>query len=185
MTLQQPGTYRAIADFTTSGKRYVLGVDLRAPGNSSARALPPVRPTSSVDGYTVRFGSTKIMAGEEARLVFAVSRDGKAVQNLQPYLGTIGHLVALRNPDHGRSRGDVPDHRRDHHGRGRRVAAPRALAAVAAATAEAAATTNDRPACPRERARQRRPHGSPGLPALMRSRAAAPPAAPDRAQSNR
>jgi hypothetical protein len=36
---------------------------------------------------------------EESTLTLSVSRDGRPVTNLQPYLGAYGHLVALRTSD--------------------------------------------------------------------------------------
>ena len=38
-------------------------------------------------------------AGEEAQLTFRVTRGGRPVRDLQPYLGAYGHLVALHAPD--------------------------------------------------------------------------------------
>jgi hypothetical protein len=40
-----------------------------------------------------------MVAGGEASLVFDVSRNGRAVRDLEPYLGALGHLVALREGD--------------------------------------------------------------------------------------
>ena len=39
------------------------------------------------------------MAGEETALEFAVTKGGHPVEDLQPYLGADGHLVALREGD--------------------------------------------------------------------------------------
>lgn len=39
------------------------------------------------------------MAGEPTTLEFAVEKDGRPVDGLQPYLGADGHLVALREGD--------------------------------------------------------------------------------------
>jgi Cu+-exporting ATPase len=51
-----------------------------------------------VDGYTVTLsGSPK--ANEASMLMLSVSRGGKPVTDLQPYLGAYGHLVALRTSD--------------------------------------------------------------------------------------
>jgi len=99
MTLPRSGAYRAITDFTTAGKRHVLGVALRAPGTYDRQPLPAVAPTSSTDGYDVRLKDTKLIAGKEATAVFSVTRAGKPVSDLQPYLGAYGHLVALRQGD--------------------------------------------------------------------------------------
>ena len=40
-----------------------------------------------------------VMAGDEAELMFRVTRDGDEVGDLEPYLGALGHLVALREGD--------------------------------------------------------------------------------------
>jgi hypothetical protein len=53
-----------------------------------------------VDGYTVTLSGTP-KATEPSMLTLAVSRNGKPVTDLQPYLGAYGHLVALRAADLG------------------------------------------------------------------------------------
>lgn len=99
ITLPSPGRYRAIADFTTGGKRYALGSDITAPGSAKLRTLPPAAPTTTTDGYTVRLDHGPVRAGRTTALSFTVSRDGRAVTELRRYLGAYGHLVALRHPD--------------------------------------------------------------------------------------
>jgi hypothetical protein len=100
MKLAHPGRYRAIADFTTGGKRYVLGTDLVAPGTASRATLPPAATTATTDGYRVEMKRPDaIVAGEESELGFTVTRGGRAVTGLQPYLGASGHLVALHAGD--------------------------------------------------------------------------------------
>lgn len=100
MKLPQPGRYRAIADFTTGGRRYVLGTDLVAPGTSTAAPLPRPSTATSVDGYSVTLGRAVILvAGKESALRFTVARHGRPVTGLQPYLGASGHLVALHAGD--------------------------------------------------------------------------------------
>ena len=39
------------------------------------------------------------IAGQESEIVLSVSRAGQPVTDLQPYLGALGHLVALRTTD--------------------------------------------------------------------------------------
>jgi hypothetical protein len=99
LDLGRPGRYRAIADFTTGGKRYALGTNLVAPGDATAAPLPSPSATGTADGYAVRLRAGRIVAGREATLTFAVTRGGAPVAGLQPYLGAYGHLVALRRPD--------------------------------------------------------------------------------------
>jgi hypothetical protein len=93
-----PGSYRAFADFTpTGGPSTTLGVDLSAAG-----AFTPVTPTpnrvSQIDGYTVEL-TGELTPGATSPVTLTVSRDGRPVTDLQPYLGAAGHLVALRTGD--------------------------------------------------------------------------------------
>ncbi len=96
VTLLQPGTYRAIADFTTGGKRYALGVPIKVPGNAKATPLPGPSSSAKSDIYDVTITHKAISAGSEAQLTFTIGRSGKPVMALLPYLGAYGHLVALR-----------------------------------------------------------------------------------------
>lgn len=98
-TLREPGRYRALADFTTGGRRYVLGTGLTAPGAARTEPLPAAAMRARTDGYDVTLTrAATLTAGREATLRFAVTRDGRPVTGLQPYLGAYGHLVALHVP---------------------------------------------------------------------------------------
>lgn len=66
-------------------------------GNVNPTPLPPVSRTANVDGYQVTLAGDLTAAGSE--LTFNVTRDGKPVGDLQPYLGAYAHLVALRVGD--------------------------------------------------------------------------------------
>ncbi|MHB8659588.1 MAG: hypothetical protein ACYC91_16885 [Solirubrobacteraceae bacterium] len=99
LNLVNPGSYRAIADFTTARKRYALGVDLSVPGSASLASLPSPSSASAVDGYSVSLTHGAFRAGAEAQLKFTITRDGKPVTALETYLGAYGHLVALRKPN--------------------------------------------------------------------------------------
>ena len=68
-------------------------------GRFPAGALPAPAPTASTDGYDVRLERPALHAGREAALRFTVSRGGRPVREIQPYLGARGHLVALRQGD--------------------------------------------------------------------------------------
>lgn len=96
--LPKAGTYRAIADFTTGGKRYALGVPIRVPGAAPAQPLPAEAMRSSADGFHVMVMHEPLNAGSDAQLDFTFTKDGKPVTALLPYLGAYGHLVALRKP---------------------------------------------------------------------------------------
>ena len=94
LTLPDAGVYRAFADFRRDGEQHTLGVDLFVPGRFDPLELPPEASTARVDGYDV---ALREGPGDELR--FAVSRDGRPVTDLQPYLGARGHLVMLREDD--------------------------------------------------------------------------------------
>jgi hypothetical protein len=97
LTVPAAGVYRAFADFTpTGGPATTLGVDLFAPGDFRPTAHAPSR-SAVVDGYTVTLDGD-LRAGALSPLTLAVGRDGAPVV-VQPYLGSYGHLVALRDGD--------------------------------------------------------------------------------------
>jgi hypothetical protein len=95
-----PGSWRVFADFVPSadGENHILGADLAVPGEHVPEALPTPSRTAEVDDYTVTLDGA-LRAGTETELVLSVSRDGRPVTDLQPYLGAYGHLVALRAGD--------------------------------------------------------------------------------------
>lgn len=99
--LPRAGGYRVFADFTPAGKgaeNLTLGADLAASGTYRPGDLPPVRGTARVDGYEVEL-TGGLRPGRASELALSVTRDGKPVTDLQPYLGAYGHLVALRAGD--------------------------------------------------------------------------------------
>ena len=87
-----PGIWRAYADFEVDGEKIVLGRDVFVPGDLRPQRLAPPRQTASVDGYGVRLR-------RGADLTFEITRGGRRVSALQPYLGAAGHLVAIREDD--------------------------------------------------------------------------------------
>lgn len=93
--LARAGSYRVFADFRTGGAKRTLGADLQLAGDVAPRPLPqPAAATRTASGLDValhRHGD---------RFSFSVSRDGRALDDeLEPYLGAKGHLVALRAGD--------------------------------------------------------------------------------------
>ncbi|MFE0723335.1 hypothetical protein ACFW23_20595 [Streptomyces rochei] len=99
--LPSAGGYRVFADFTPAGKdarNLTLGADLAASGRYEPARLPAPDRTATTDGYRVAL-SGSLRPGEPGELTLRVSRDGKPVTDLQPYLGAYGHLVALRSGD--------------------------------------------------------------------------------------
>lgn len=100
------GIWRLFADFTPTPAEgdelqpLTLGTDLMVTGPTGGLAGPG--PGSArvdrVDGLRVEMHGA-LAAGEESELRFEVTRAGRPVADLQPYLGARGHLVALREGD--------------------------------------------------------------------------------------
>ena len=98
MTLPSAGEYRAFADIApTDGHDMTLEVDLTAPGDWEPRELPAASTKAQTDGYEVAL-SGSLSVGAHSELAFRVTRGGEGVE-LEPYLGALGHLVALRAAD--------------------------------------------------------------------------------------
>lgn len=96
----QPGVYRAFADFSADGEQETLAGDVFVSGGTfEAQPFPAPQALDSADGYEVRLAAGEPHAGEHSELRFTVSRDGHPVDDLAPYLGAQGHLVALREGD--------------------------------------------------------------------------------------
>ncbi|EME19534.1 hypothetical protein [Rhodococcus triatomae] len=92
------GTYRVFADFQPAGgPALTLGRNVDVAGTVTPAATPPTSRTTEVDGYRVDLTGDLTTTG--GPLTLTVSRDGKPVTDLQPYLGAYGHLVALRTGD--------------------------------------------------------------------------------------
>jgi hypothetical protein len=95
----QAGDYRVFADFVPEGAAgVVLGADVQVAGRYDPQPLPAPTATAVVDDYTVTLRGTP-SAATPSTLTLSVSRDGRPVTDLQPYLGAYGHLVTLRSSD--------------------------------------------------------------------------------------
>ncbi|WP_326763918.1 hypothetical protein OG978_04490 [Streptomyces sp. NBC_01591] len=99
--LPEAGGYRVFADFTPAAagaENLTLGADLAVSGAYHPAALPAPGAVAEVDGYRVTLGG-ELRAGQAGELRPSISRNGRPVTDLQPYLGAYGHLVALRSGD--------------------------------------------------------------------------------------
>ena len=107
------GSYRVFADFVPAdtGEGITLSTTVQVPGDYETVVAEPVTETT-VDGYDVAVEGD-LVAGEASELTMTVSHDGQPVTELEPYLGTFGHLVALRDGDlaylHVHPHGDAPE----------------------------------------------------------------------------
>lgn len=99
--LPRAGGYRVFADFTPAkqdARNLTLGADLAASGPYQPKELPAPATTANTNGYEVKL-SGALRPGRASELKLTVSRAGRPVTDLQPYLGAYGHLVALRAGD--------------------------------------------------------------------------------------
>ncbi|GLY96228.1 hypothetical protein [Actinoplanes sp. NBRC 103695] len=103
LTLAQPGSYRAVADFTAivGGQQVpvTLGADLTVPGDYRPVPLPaPVQQATTGEFQVAYEGRPQI--GVTQPLFMAVTSAGRPA-TLEPYLGAFGHLVVMREGDLG------------------------------------------------------------------------------------
>lgn len=109
------GTYRAYTQFITpdaSGKpvSLVLSQRVTVPGATRPTPLPPPSNMTEVDGYTLNLQGQP-MSGMSNPLTVTITKDGRPVTDLQPYLDTYAHLTAFHDGDlafaHLHPQGDV------------------------------------------------------------------------------
>jgi hypothetical protein len=94
------GTYKVYADFQPAGlgRNITLSRTVDVAGVFAPAPLPAFSTTDDTDGFQVKLnGSLKV--GQSEALTATLERDGQPVRNLDPYLGSYGHLVAIRAGD--------------------------------------------------------------------------------------
>ncbi|GGV02094.1 hypothetical protein GCM10010211_81800 [Streptomyces albospinus] len=99
----QPGSWRMFTSFTPDsgpgkGKDIVLSRAVTVPGDAKRTPLPAAATSAEVDGYTVTVKGD-LMAGMAHPMTVDISKDGKPVTDLQPYLETYAHLTAFHEGD--------------------------------------------------------------------------------------
>jgi hypothetical protein len=98
--LAEGGVYRAFADFATGGESLTLATDVFVGGEFEPAPLPaPANVADAGDGYRVHIDSPQPSGGAATPVRFTVTRDGRPVDSVEPYLGADGHLVVLREHD--------------------------------------------------------------------------------------
>jgi hypothetical protein len=98
-SLPEPGVYRAFVDVVIKGHSMTLGFDLFAPGTATVEERPDTSRQATCEGYVIDLLTDNVTASGATRLLFDVHRDDGSVADLEPYLGALGHLVALREGD--------------------------------------------------------------------------------------
>jgi hypothetical protein len=87
-----PGRYRVYAVGSTGGEEFVAEATLVVRGERTGpRRVPPVRTVDRVGPYAVALDTA-----HDGTVTLTVSKDGRPVTDLQPYLGASGHLVVIR-----------------------------------------------------------------------------------------
>ncbi|MEV0915745.1 hypothetical protein AB0I93_15955 [Streptomyces sp. NPDC049967] len=97
------GSWRLFASFSPDsgagkGKGFVLSRTVTVPGTETKTPLPAAAKTAEVDGYTVTVKGEP-MAGMAHPMSVTITKDGKPVTDLQPYLDTYAHLTAFHEGD--------------------------------------------------------------------------------------
>ncbi|WP_243710925.1 hypothetical protein [Actinomadura sp. KC216] len=100
ITIPKSGVYRFFTDIQPDGakRQLTLGTDVFVQGDLRTAPLPEPERVAKVDGYEVTL-SGGLTPGKSTELTLSVSKDGKPVTDLEPYLEAYGHLVALRQGD--------------------------------------------------------------------------------------
>jgi hypothetical protein len=80
LAVSADGFTLGFADFSTSGRPYVLADDLLADGIVAWQALPVPAGATEADGFEIRLTEGTARAGEESQLEFAVTRNGRPVE---------------------------------------------------------------------------------------------------------
>jgi hypothetical protein len=99
--LRKGGEYRMFADFKHAGKRRTLPADVEVEGRFRPVKLPPPSPYARTDtGLDVGLYIHGPGARAPVHMQIEVAEQGRPVTaELQPYLGAMGHLVAIREDD--------------------------------------------------------------------------------------
>lgn len=99
MTFPAGGEYTLYFDFTPKGSSQQV-VPVKVTASGAAKAAVPLKVDAgtpkTIDGFTVAMDTEgAIKAGGSAHMAFTITKDGKPVTTLRPYLGAMGHLVII------------------------------------------------------------------------------------------
>lgn len=101
--LPNVGTYYAYIDVAPKdGSPLVYRTDLTvrdATGSTVSYPEPTANLTTTVKDYTATLTTKNMGLHQQAILSFHITRAGKDVTNLQPYLGALGHAILFRHGD--------------------------------------------------------------------------------------
>ncbi|EFQ82871.1 heavy metal-associated domain protein [Aeromicrobium marinum DSM 15272] len=94
------GGYRAFAEFepAATGETVTLSTVTHVRGDFAPSNPSDAISATRAGGYDVSIDG-EIVSGAASEVVVTITRDGRPVTDLEPYLGAFGHLVALREGD--------------------------------------------------------------------------------------
>lgn len=97
VVFHRPGPYYVFLDVTPQGsKQIVKRFDLKVQGTPRPLVLSEDLKDKGWQGLRVRLlPMPKPLKKGDAMLHFQITRDGRPVQDLKPYMGAMGHVVAL------------------------------------------------------------------------------------------
>jgi hypothetical protein len=103
MAALRPGNWRLYASFVPDtgpgrGQEFVLSRTVTVPGRAVSAAFPAPLPSATIDGYSVAVKG-QLTANMASPLTVTITKDGRPVTNLQPYLDTYAHLTAFHQGD--------------------------------------------------------------------------------------
>jgi hypothetical protein len=110
LTFPTDGTYRIFADFAVNGGQIdlAMGTPLATTSfvdvavgqaeNYEPKSLGGPERMKIFDGYTIVLSTdaSQIKSGKATTMTFKLAENGKAITDLEPYLGALGHSVVLR-----------------------------------------------------------------------------------------
>jgi hypothetical protein len=99
LRLPEAGVYRAYADFARGGRAYTLATDLFVAGAFAPQPPPAPAPVDTTGDYRAALSAEGVAPGRSAGLAYDLTREGRPLVDVEPYLGADGHLVALREGD--------------------------------------------------------------------------------------
>ncbi len=102
-TIPEAGMYQLYVDIEPNEEKpVVLRVPVTIGGPTAiAKTLTPNAELTAADaGYSVKLSTNgTLKTNEHTSLTFAVTKNGKSVASIDPYLGAYGHVVLLRHTD--------------------------------------------------------------------------------------
>ncbi|MCL4211384.1 MAG: hypothetical protein KJZ68_12065, partial [Phycisphaerales bacterium] len=120
ITFPAGGEYTLYFDFTPKGSpQQVVPVKVTASGTPMAAValMVDADKPKTIDGFTVALDTEgTIKAGGKAHMSFTITKGGKPVTTLRPYLGAMGHLVIISQD--GTQFVHAHPHEGDEHGAG-------------------------------------------------------------------